>query len=272
MSSNHWSVGVVGGGVVGSATARSYVEWAESVRVFDVVPERRTATLPEVLSCSVVFVCLPTPSGEGGGLNTSVLDEFFDMRQGTDTVYVLKSTVPVGYTKSAAKKYRLPNLVHSPEFLTARCAAQDAMMPTRNIIGAPDYRDKWWGGVAPTLSRLYRERFPHVPVRLMSSDESEAVKIFINSFFAVKVAFWNEARALADKTGLDWGRVMTAILGDCRINPSHTLVPGPDGKRGFGGTCLPKDLSEFITCSLSHGLSPTVSEGAARRNREDRRE
>ena len=88
----------------------------------------------------------------------------------------------------------------------------------------------------------------------MSSDESEAVKLFQNSFFAVKVAFWNECNQLASKLGLDWQVVMNAILADGRISPSHTNVPGPDGKYGFGGECLPKDLASLASQMINEGM------------------
>ena len=71
-------------------------------------------------------------------------------------------------------------------------------------------------------------------------------KLVCNSFFAVKVAFFNEIREWADAEGVDWEALMQAVLSDGRIAHSHTQVPGPDGKRGFGGACLPKDLSNTI--------------------------
>lgn len=98
------------------------------------------------------------------------------------------------------------------------------------------------------LNRLYKSRFPGVPLYMMTSDESEAVKLFTNGFFAVKIAFFNEVRALADKLGLDWERVLGGVLSDGRISHNHTQVPGPDGQRGFGGACLPKDLANLIQC------------------------
>jgi UDP-glucose 6-dehydrogenase len=93
------------------------------------------------------------------------------------------------------------------------------------------------------------------------------VKLLQNGFFAVKVAYWNEARALADKLGLDWADVHGAVMTDGRIHPSHTQVPGPDGCRGFGGTCLPKDLAQLV-----HHLEAEayVTGAALHRNRHDR--
>lgn len=262
-------IGVVGGGVVGRATARTYLEWAEEVRVYDVVPERCTHRLDFVLACDIVFVCLPTPQQkESLECDLSVVEGFFWEYGRWNPVanYVLRSTVPIGTTRRLAENYCLPNLVHSPEFLTARCAETDALIPSRNIIGIPGNADV----AARELAALYRQRFPGVDYHLMSSDESEAVKLFTNAFFAVKVAFFNEINELACHLNLDWDSVREGILSDGRITANHTRVPGPDGKFGFGGTCLPKDLA-MLAAALTPLPNAGVVWGALHRNEVDRR-
>lgn len=161
------------------------------------------------------------------------------------------------------------------------------MMPARNVVGIPawvglpeigdddnpppEFRDNVGGEAGLSLTLLYQSRWPHVPVMLLTSDESEAVKLFTNAFFAVKVAFWNELRAVADGRWLDWERVMNAVLADGRIHPSHTKVPGPDGKFGFGGACLPKDLLQLIEdAEHTPGCSVPLMRAAYHRNEADR--
>lgn len=271
-------VGIIGGGVVGRATARAFIEHVADVRVYDVVKERRTHQLHETLDCDLVFVCLPTPQTAGGhACDVSAVEAFFaeqvnlrhfDARRAN---FVLRSTVPIGTTRRLREQYGLPNLVHSPEFLTARVAVTDAQLPARNIIGYPATPAGGFGNECGSLLHmLYERRFHGVPVHVMTSDESEAVKLLQNSFFAVKVAFWNECYAFAERAGLDWERVLSAVLADGRISHSHTKVPGPDGKRGFGGTCLPKDLANLITCIEGQGLSAAVTRAASARNERDR--
>ena len=269
-------IGIVGGGVVGRATARTFLEHVKEVRVYDVVKERSTHNFDDTIgrwdsSVDLVFLCLPTPQEQNSlGCYLGHVDDVCGelSRIQAKGNYVLRSTVPIGTTRRLREKYNLPNLVHSPEFLTARCAVEDAHLPARNVIGEPD-----WKGDGPFRSvcanhlvRLYNLRFPGVPVYPLSSDESEAVKLMQNSFFAVKVAFWNECRALADKMGLDWNSLLPAILADGRIGSSHTKVPGPDGKRGFGGTCLPKDLANLIQCIQDTGLRAPLCAAAHSRN------
>ncbi len=220
-------LGIVGGGVVGHATARVFMEFHE-VQVYDMVRERATHSLDQVLACDLVFVCLPTPANANGSCNLIALHEFFDFAP-VGPEYVLRSTVPPGTTRKM-REYGL-DIVHSPEFLTARCAVTDAHLPARNIIG----------GYCPLLEELYLSRFPGVPLHVMEPDESEAVKLICNAFFATKVAFFNEVHALMTDA------VRNAVLADGRIAHSHTQVPGPDGLMGFGGACLPKDTKSLAS-------------------------
>jgi UDPglucose 6-dehydrogenase len=278
-------LGIVGGGVVGRATARAFIEHVDEVRVYDVLAERRTHSLDEVLQSGIIFICLPTPRKEGSlGCDTSALDNFFHAVRavtGHNPPLVIRSTVPVGYTRAAAARWCIPTLIHSPEFLTGRCAVTDAQLPARNVIGVPEPRNdaehplvfSGTNRAAQTLNVLYHTRFPGVPVHLMSSDESEAVKLFQNGFFASKIAYWNECRALADVLGLDWGRVLAGVLADGRISHSHTRVPGPDGRFGFAdgpGDCLGKDLASLVSQFIDAGLGPHVTHAAHLRNKADR--
>lgn len=268
-------IGVIGGGVVGRATARAFIEHAGEIRIYDTVPERATATLRDTLACDLIFVCLPTPSKNSDdramACDTSYLDRFFfEMVNGPykNANFVLRSTVPVGYTRRLSQQ-GLSNVCHSPEFLTARCSITDAQIPARNIIGVPSTRLDLDDG-ACKLARLYQSRFPGVSLQVMSSDESETVKLMLNSFFAVKVAYFNEAYSFAKARGLDWDRIREGVLSDGRIAHSHTMVPGPDGKRGYGQACLPKDIQNFINCIEQAGEHATVCHAANARNMMDR--
>lgn len=247
-------IGVIGNGVVGNATAKAWAEHCDEVRVYDVDKSRSTHWESVVLESDVVFLCLPETKVE---FYVSSLPAYAKERN-----FVIKSTVPIGTTRKLSEKYSLRNLVHSPEFLTARVAAFDASNPPVNVVGASDLYSGQW------LESLYRRRWPHVPVLWMLSDESEAMKLFLNSFYAAKVAYFNEVNALATKLGLNWERVLSAMLAVGRIHPSHTMVPGPDGKYGFGGACLPKDLHQLIQ---HDPIAMNLCRAAYSRNEEDRK-
>lgn len=257
-------IGIVGGGVVGKATARVWVEYAD-VKVYDVLQERRTHSLESVLDSEMVFVCLPTPAGQNGACNTSIVEEFFTRLSGLDTSFALRSTMPIGKTAWLRERYSLNNLIHYPEFLTARCAATDAHLPTRHIVGGFHCRAK------ADLIRMLERRFPGVPIFPCTLEESEATKLFTNSLFAIKIAAWNELYNACLRLGLDFQHIRKCVLSDGRIAHSHTNVPGPDGRQGFGGTCLPKDLANLTQCLEAAGLIPWMLKAAAARNQEDRK-
>lgn len=243
MSMKELKIGVVGNGVVGKATARAFLEHVSEVRVYDCVDELRTHTYNEVMLCDIIMLCLPEKEVERH------LRVWCSNPQAN---LVIRSTVPVGLTLELTKRNGFINLVHWPEFLTARCSLTDAQLPARNIIGIPPFEEDAaiyrMSKCGMMLMRLLRDRFPGCPIHLMTSDESETVKLATNSLFAAKVALFNELHAFCEKKGMNWDRVLKGILADGRISHSHTQVPGPDGKYGFGGTCLPKDLEQLIKC------------------------
>lgn len=269
-------LGIIGGGVVGQATARAFLEHVDEVRVYDIAKEKCTHSQEQVVECDVVMVCLPTPQREGSlECNTGYVEEFFCWAASFHgkVNYVLRSTVPVGFTRKMVETYGLINLVHSPEFLTARCSMVDAQIPSRNVIGWPIPNGLWCKGV---LADLYKNRWPHIPLIYCDSNTSEAAKVMQNSFFAVKVGMWNEMYMFSEAAGADWEIARSIILLDGRINDSHTRAPGPDGKFGWGGSCLPKDLASFIHQAQELGgedLAPymcAITKSAYERNKIDR--
>lgn len=257
-------VGIVGLGIVGSAVARGFLEHASEVRVYDIVPEKRTHDLKGVLACDFVFVSLPTPSRKAGGgaecirpggygLCTKIVDDFFRGIAGCESRLVLRSTVPVGTTMRLSREFNLPALVHSPEFLTARCSFVDFQVPTRNIVGFVKGSAQSLDA-AKALQSLYETRFPGVPVFRVMSDASELTKVAQNTFFGVKVGFFNQLYDVCERIGCDFEIVRSLVLTDGRIAHAHTAVPGPDGKTGYGGTCIPKDAKEFADMQRRLGL------------------
>lgn len=265
-------IGIVGNGVVGSAIARSFLEWHE-VRIYDIQQSKRTHDMTLTLESDLVFVCLPSPrKTDGNGCDTSIIESFMI---GCSLHYrnanlVLKSTVPVGFTRTMFHKYGLRNLVHSPEFLTARCAITDAQLPSRNIIGTVGLINYCNCGIL--LRDLYNKRFTGVPVYDMTPEESEFIKLAQNSLFASKIALFNELRTYADRRGINWTTFLQGLLSDGRIAHSHTQVPGPDGQYGFGGTCLPKDLNNLIQCFEDEKLpSPVLNAVQYRNSKYDRK-
>jgi len=272
-------IGIIGNGFVGRAVAQAY-KLDHDVRVYDVVPERATHTLREVCDTEVCFVCVPTPQGDDGRCDTSIIDgvfsacssELFYMSEEKRTelpgpLFAIKSTVPVGYTRRANDRWAL-TICHNPEFLTERCACLDYVTPSRHVIGycSPDDTIQ--------LEYLFDIRFPGVPVLECTSEESELIKYAINGFLATKVLFWNEIARLCDAIdGVEYMTICDAVALDGRIALSHMDVPGHDGKRGYGGACFPKDMAalrEIIRAATCE--EPKQIIGTIERNKEIRGE
>lgn len=257
------TIGVIGGGFVGRAVARGFMEYAD-VRVYDIDEKRATHSWEDAVDTDFIFVCLPTEHSrnENEPYDMGPINSFFekyashmdwDVRASGKPVIIIKSTVPVGTTQRLSNEYGdVANIVHSPEFLTARCSLVDYQTPARLIVGVPR-SFKFYDHLE--IMSLYAGRFPGVPIHKMLSDESELVKLACNSFFATKVAFFNTVYRTCGNLGLDFESVRQGMLSDGRIAHAHTQVPGPDGKLGFGGSCLPKDLWAYALTVLDEEVS-----------------
>jgi UDPglucose 6-dehydrogenase len=262
------TIGVIGCGFVGKAVVFGFKD-IYHIRIYDVDKNRATHSLKETCNSDVVFICVPTPmrtNGEGTDLSI-LLDLFGKIKQecNNETIYVLKSTVPIGTTKRLVRDYGL-KIIHNPEFLTAKNANLDFLTPSRIVIGG----DRNW---SEQIKKVYEDRFVGSNILLMSSDESEAVKYIANCFLATKVLFFNEVNLGLKQYNLDWNMVIKGVLTDGRISYSHTQVPGPDGQYGFSGTCFPKDLCSLIEQIELTGFEPLLLKACWKQNlfiREDK--
>jgi len=260
------NVGIIGSGFVGGSIAKG-MQFHHEVRVYDIDKNKCTHSFEDTVNTDFVFICVPTPmkSVEGSEANLSILYSFFDRLSNENlvkknTVYIVKSTIPIGTIESLINKYGISNIVHSPEFLTARTAAVDFITPSRNIVGGEDEES------VIKVKKLFENRFPGVPCYTMPSKEAEMVKYMCNCFYATKVMFFNEMFLFAEKLNLSWEDVMTGIMSSGWVTHMHNQVPGHDGKLGFGGTCFPKDINAMISVMEKHGIEPHVLKGVWKQN------
>ena len=251
-------IGIVGLGFVGSAIARS-MEIPTDLVLVDKDTTKGSHTFNDLADCEGVFVCVPTPMGDDGKCDTSVLEYVLEKLKDYKGVIISKCTAPPSVYQTLNDQY--PNLVHAPEFLTAANAERDYINGKFAIIGGSVgayQRD------AERIIRLGQTALEHV--QHCTIQEAALSKYAINSFLSTKVTFMNELYALATKTGQDYNKIASMITMDRRIGDSHMKVPGPDGEFGFGGMCFPKDTSALLKYAEQQDVQMNVLDAAVKKN------
>ena len=237
-------IGIIGQGYVGTAIKEGFQQHYEIFTYDKYDEEKSTANLWTLaLRSNVIFVCVPTPMNADGTCHTdiveSVIKEIDDCKHEHKPTVVIKSTVPPGTTDRLHKKYKNIDVIFNPEFLTEANFLEDFKNQTRIILGGVRRGTN-------LLRQVYSKVFPHATIVKTGSKTAEMTKYFINSFLATKVSFANEMKILCDGIDIDYDKVVEYSTYDERLGKSHWAVPGPDGELGFGGHCLPKDISALV--------------------------
>lgn len=253
-------IGIIGLGYVGGAVRHSMDHGLINLVLLDPA-KQLNASYEELSECTAIFVCVPSPQGDDGSCDTSIL-EYVLMhlaKVNYKGVIISKCTAPPDVYAELNDKY--PNLVHVPEFLTAAKANQDYVNGKFAFIGGntPAYMRE-----AERVIKYGQGALDHVHYCTIA--EAALAKYVLNSFMATKVIFMNELYQLAQAQGINYDKVASMIKVDPRVGKSHLQVPGPDGGFGFGGACFPKDTAALLKMAEQYNIQMNVLDAAVKKN------
>jgi len=216
--------------------------------------------------CDILFFCLPTPLHHDGSCYTQILEDTI-AKCPTNQYKVIRSTVPVGF---AAKH----GCYFMPEFLTEANWEDDFRRTREWVVGIPNtatatatLHDEFKNRISKLIKRSHKNRSIDSPaVVFCDTNEAEMLKLMKNCFLSAKVSLMNEFYDFCAATKTDYNNVVALAKRDTRMGTSHFQVPGPDGRRGFGGTCFPKDTHSLYCQMKAHHLVPRVYPAILARN------
>ena len=233
---------IIGLGYVGGAMAK-VLERVHDIATYDIDPKKNpsVSSLEEAIDFADAFLlCLPTNfSDETQAFDTKALDETAEtiLKARPESTLIVKSTVPMGYCSTLQEKHPAAHVLFAPEFLRESKAEKDALHPSRIVIGSALKDEAFAQEIGDAFLKALEDPSP---IRYMSLEEAEAVKLFSNAYLALRIGFFNELDTYAASKGLSSSKIIESVGLDPRIgghynNPSF----------GYGGYCLPKDTKQL---------------------------
>ncbi|HWB33731.1 MAG TPA: hypothetical protein VG753_00185 [Candidatus Paceibacterota bacterium] len=246
------TIGFIGQGFIGKSYADDFERRGYTV-VRYALEEPYRANKDKITDCDIVFIAVPTPTTIKG-FDYSIVESALGL-VGKGATAVIKSTILPGTTRRLQKKFPRITVMHSPEFLVLKQAAENAARPLRNIVGICSMTPALKKKAAVVLKTLPRAPFEAV----MLAEDAEMVKYAGNFFLYLKVLYANLIYEMAEAIGGDYESVRAAVAADPRIGPSHLAVLHDSGHRGAkrgrgaGGVCFIKDVAALAEYYARHG-------------------
>ena len=265
-------VGILGYGSVGRAVSQLSSVFPVAIYDPNIAAYSHTTHKRAALAADVVFCCAPTNATVDGSLDTSIVEALiceFASRKSAG-LFVIKSTVTPGTTQMLTARYSVDRLVSCPQFLSERTADADFSNPIDVVIGGAPADA---AALRACLDRFYQFGEDSARYALCSATEAELIKSARNAFYAVKISFMNELAGVCARLDIDYAsfRQHLTMKGEHPwLGGQHTLVPGPDGRYGYGGKCLAKDARDLLGLSVSLGAPMRMIETSLAVNAQQR--
>ncbi len=235
-------VGIIGLGFVGNAIYNSFK--LNNINVYGYDKYKESDSFEDCLLCDFLFLCLPTLFNTNtNSYDLSSIIETCEKLNNYNGLVIIKSTIEPGTINILQNNFNKLKIIHNPEFLSAKTAFDDFHNQQHIVLGIDSNIDEH---DIFMIVEFYNKYYPNAEISICSSIESESMKIFLNSFYSVKIQFFNELYLLSEKMGANYNNIVELMLKNKWINPMHTQVPGNDGKLSYGGHCFPKDTNALM--------------------------
>lgn len=261
------SFAIIGNGFVGQATKILKTPNTKML-VYDIDPKKcepQNTTIQDLEQCDIIFVSVPTPMGKDGrnhlGIVQSVVQELKEKINTKKSHIVIRSTVLPGTSNNL-------DCYFMPEFLTEKNWANDFKNCENWIFGLKnDDNEDFINKITNIINQAYEHGcIAHNKISFVKNSEAELIKYFRNTYLALKVSFCNEIFDYCVEKNIDYDTVANLATADKRIGQSHSQVPGHDGRRGFGGTCFPKDTNALLREFEDNNVPSFILRAAVERN------
>ena len=261
------SFAIIGNGFVGQATKILKTPNTKML-VYDIDPKKcepQNTTIQDLEQCDIIFVSVPTPMGKDGrnhlGIVQSVVQELKEKINTKKSHIVIRSTVLPGTSNNL-------DCYFMPEFLTEKNWANDFKNCENWIFGLKnDDNEDFINKITNIINQAYEHGcIAHNKISFVKNSEAEMIKYFRNTYLALKVSFCNEIFDYCVEKNIDYNTVANLATADKRIGQSHSQVPGHDGRRGFGGTCFPKDTNALLREFEDNNVPSFILRAAVERN------
>lgn len=266
MPEDTFNLAIIGHGFVGKAIDECFPK--SNKFIIDIDSKNQIKDLVDI-NPNIIFICLPTPMNDDGSINSKIIESVFIeiKKYGIDCINVLKSTVTPDVLQKLSQ--HTSRFVYNPEFLRENTAVDDLINSQINILAGNRNDCLEVQNIFINFSIKKNLNF-----KITDIETASIIKYTINAFLASKVLFFNQIKEIFDNQNFNgsWDDFLNLICLDTRIGESHINVPGPDGKKGFGGACFPKDIAALINYASNINVDLSILKEIQEKNNNIRSE